>query len=557
MQVRNRILSVALAIGAALAMWLVAPESWEGGAGSLEISLLDRPVLALPIEIGTITTVTGSARDGSRIVEVEASDGIPTDRRIEIEVRVDPPAELGDIAVTIIGPDGQREMVPVLRRGDDGVFTAVRHPPTNVGVVLALLGAVIVLWVSEVIPVFVTALMVPVALAFTGVATARDAMAPFFDPIIVLFFAGFLMAEAMRRVRLDHRAAITVVAKAGRSPATLFAAVIGISAFMSMWMSNTAAVAVLLPIVLAVTAPMNAAGYRKAMVLGLAYAATIGGVGSAIGTPANLLAIDFIDSVAGRQITFVEWFAFGLPMVVVFVPILGVYLWWASEAQVDRDLFESVHREAVSEFEHSGPLSAQQWAVLAIFAAVLAGWLTQAWHGQSPGMVALAGAVVMFAVGLIEPDDVQRISWPTLLTFGGGLTLGVHMVDTGASDWVVSRLEVLASWPTFLAISATALVALTLTTVASNTGSAAALIPLAIPLAGLIGVDPVLLVAVVAIASSVDFALVVGTPPTMLAYSTELFTVREILRKGAILDVAGILLLLAVVVPFWQVLGIV
>ncbi len=138
----------------------------------------------------------------------------------------------------------------------------------------------------------------------------------------------------------------------------------------------------------------------------------------------------------------------------------------------------------------------------------------------------------------------------------GGLTLGVYMVETGASDWLVTRLGALADWPTLLAVAAVATVTLGLTTVASNTGSAATLIPLAIPLAGLVGVSPVLLVSVVAIASSVDFALVIGTPPTMLAYSTELFTVREILRKGAVLDLVGIVILIAVVVPFWQLTGV-
>ena len=151
---------------------------------------------------------------------------------------------------------------------------------------------------------------------------------------------------------------------------------------------------------------------------------------------------------------------------------------------------------------------------------------------------------------------MQAISWPTLLTFGGGLTLGTFMVQTGTSDWIVARLGGLASWPTMFAVAAVAVVTLALTTVASNTGSAATLIPLAIPLAGLIGVEPTLLVAVVAIASSVDFALVIGTPPTMLAYSTELFTVREILRKGSVLDVMGILILIAAVVPLWQLFGI-
>lgn len=540
-----------IALGAALIAAELAPGPWEAGRGRLEIAVSGSVTVDVPVDVGAVAPVT--IDEGG--VQVNLPGGIPVDAPVGVELVADA-ATLADLSVTLITADGDRETVPVLS-SDGNVFRGTRRPPVDVGIVLALLAAVIVLWVSEVVPIFVTALGIPVVLALTGTASAREALAPFFDPIIVLFFAGFLMAEAMRRVELDRLVAVTVVARAGASPVRLFAAVLGIAAFLSMWMSNTAAVAVLLPVALAITAPLDHGGYRKAIVLGLAYAATLGGVGSAIGTPANLLAIEFLDSVTGRQISFAGWFRFGLPMVVLFLPIIGIYLWRVSGVDVDPGRFASAREQAKAEAAATVGLGGRQWTVLAVFAAVFAGWLTQQWHGQSPGIVALAGAVVLFAMGLIESSDLTRISWPTLLTFGGGLTLGSFMVATGTSDWIVARLGYLASWPTWLGVAAVALVALGLTTVASNTGSAATLIPLAIPLAGLVGVEPALLVVVVAIASSIDFALVIGTPPTMLAYSTELFTVREILRKGSILDLAGIALLVGLVVPLWMWVGLV
>ncbi len=554
----RRALFVTLAAVAAILAGAAAPASWDPGPGSFEIAIGDDVVVSGPVEVGSDAVQAVHGISGGVAVDAGLPGGVPVDDPLRVEVAVTGRVvTLGEVEVSLVLADGSREAVPVLGEDGPGAFVAVRRPPTDVGVVLGLLAAVIVLWVSEAVPLFVTGLLIPVVLTFAEVASARAALAPFFDPIIVLFFAGFLMAEAMRRVELDRLAAVAVVAGAGRSPASLFAAMVAISAFMSMWMSNTAAVAVLLPIAMAVTAPLVNLGYRKAIVLGIAYAATIGGVGSAIGTPANLLAIDFLGSVAGREITFLRWFAFGLPMVVFFLPVMAGYLWLVSSVSVDADRFADARRAAVEQRSGLERLDRRQWAVLAVFGAVFAGWLTQAWHGISPGIVALAGAVALFAVGLVEPEDLQRISWPTLLTFGGGLTLGVHMVETGASDWLVTRLGALADWPTLLAVTAVAAVTLGLTTVASNTGSAATLIPLAIPLAGLVGVSPVLLVGVVAIASSVDFALVIGTPPTMLAYSTELFTVREILRKGAVLDLVGIVMLIAAVVPFWQLTGIV
>jgi sodium-dependent dicarboxylate transporter 2/3/5 len=191
-----------------------------------------------------------------------------------------------------------------------------------------------------------------------------------------------------------------------------------------------------------------------------------------------------------------------------------------------------------------------------VFLLVLAGWLTQTWHEVHPGVVALAGAVVLMVLGHLQSDDLGNISWPTLLTFGGGLSLGLALIDTGASDWLVTRLAGVSDWPQWLGLAAIACAALAMTTVASNTAAAATLVPLAIPLAGLVGADPVQLVVVVALASSIDFALVIGTPPTMLAYGTGLFNAREILRLGIWLDLIGLALLLTAVTSAWQLLGV-
>jgi len=331
---------------------------------------------------------------------------------------------------------------------------------------------------------------------------------------------------------------------------------LAVAAFLSMWMSNTAATAVLIPIALAVTEPLDHLGYRKALVLGIAYAGTIGGVGSAIGTPANQIAIEFLGEFGDRSISFIGWFAFGVPMVVVFLPIMGLFLWMRSDVNIEPSGFARTRAAAREELNRVGSLDSRQWTVLVVFGGVVAGWVTQPIHDVHPGIVALAGAVALAGLGLVESSDLQRISWSALLTFGGGLTLGLFLVETGVSDWIAVRLAGLSGIPTPVAIAVVASITLLLTTVASNTASAAILIPLAIPLAGVLGVEPVLLVAIVAIASSVDFALVIGTPPTMIAYSTELYTAGQIFRKGIALDLIGIVLLVFAVAPIWQALGV-
>jgi sodium-dependent dicarboxylate transporter 2/3/5 len=298
-------------------------------------------------------------------------------------------------------------------------------------------------------------------------------------------------------------------------------------------------------------------GYRRVAVLGIAYAATLGGVGSAIGTPANPLAIEFLDAFAGRSISFVEWFGYGLPMVIVFLPVLAGYLWWRMGVQIDAADFAEVRRESRAELHRTGRLDRSQMTVLAVFGGVMAVWLTQTFHGLDTGIVAVAGAAALAALGKIVPEDLGRISWSALLTFGGGLTLGIFLTESGASDWLAGRLAGLGGVPAWLGITVVAAVALGLTTVASNTATAAMMIPLAIPLAGILGIDPTLLVLVVAVASSIDFALVIGTPPTMIAYSTGLFTSRGIFRIGIVLDLVGIGLLVTVVIAIWRALGLV
>jgi sodium-dependent dicarboxylate transporter 2/3/5 len=428
--------------------------------------------------------------------------------------------------------------------------------PGDVGKLLAVLGVVITLWISEVIPLYATSLGIPVALSLLGLGSAREVLAPFFDPIIVLFFAGFLMAEAMKRVGLDRMIALAITEKIGRGPKRLFIGLLGLAAGMSMVMSNTATVVLLVPIVLTVTEPLGSLAYKKALVLGVAFASTVGGVGSAIGTPANPLAIKFLRELTGHEVHFVQWFAFGLPFVFLFLPLLAVYLWWRVGVSLTADRFEEAANAARQAREEAGPMTSSQRRVLAVFVLCVLGWLTEAWHHQSSGIVALTAAVALLVLGYVESADLGEISWPTLLTFGGGLTLGLAMVQTGATAWLTEQLTGLASLPPFLGVAAFATGTLALTTVASNTASAATLIPLAVPMAALMGVDPVLLVVVVAIASSIDFALVIGTPPTMIAYSTKLFTPVEILKLGVWLDLAGLILLVTVIPFIWRWLGV-
>jgi sodium-dependent dicarboxylate transporter 2/3/5 len=556
----RRTLAFAAALVAAVAGFAVAPAAWPAGPATLEVRYQDAVQASIPVEIGSAEEVR-SAVDGDRLTgTISLPDGAPPDAPLQVVFSVAPGGrlpELHELTLELTLADGRVEPVPIVRSDPEaGTVEGLRRPPVGSAAALGLLGAVVVLWVTEAVPLFVTSLAIPVVLVATGVGDAEEALAPFFHPIIALFFAGFLMAEAMRRTGIDHLAAISLVARAGRSPVSLFLALVGVSAFLSMWMSNTAAATIVLPIALAVTEPMRSIGYRRAVVLGIAYAATVGGLGSAIGTPANPLAIAYLEDFVGREITFVDWFAVGLPMMLLFLPIMVGYLWWRMRARPAAEHFAEARRVARAELTQAGRPSRDQLVVLAVFGAVVLTWLTESFHGLETGIVALGGAVALFVLRRILPEDLGNISWSSLLTFGGGLTLGFFLLSTGTSDWIATRLTGLSAIPPPLAIGAVATLTLGLTMVASNTAAAAMLVPLAIPLAAITGVDPVAMVLVVAIASSIDFALVIGTPPTLLAYSTRLYTPAQIFRVGIILDLVGIVLLSVGVVWIWQLLGV-
>jgi sodium-dependent dicarboxylate transporter 2/3/5 len=522
---------VLAAIIAATVVALTAPAPWPDGDRSIEIAYDGPGTVTSRVEHGETTHVAIHVVDGETTIR----------------------PELTEVQINLVLPDGSRELVPILRwDAESGELIAKRHAPTHLALALALLAAIVILWVSEAIPLWVSSLIVPLVLVIVGAQGAREALAPFFHPVIALFFGGFLLAEAMRRAKLDRRVALLIVVRAGKSPATLFAALLGTSAFLSMWMSNTAATALLIPIAIAVTEPLGNKAYKKAVVLGIAYAATLGGVGSAIGTPANPIAIEFLDQFVGEPISFVGWFAIGLPMVVLFLPVVGYYLWRRSRISIEAGVFDEARAKAQLELAELGPVRREELTVLAVFVLVVATWLTQQWHGLNTGIVAVGGAVLLAIFGRLKDEDLARISWSSLLTFGGGLAMGGFIVQSGTSDWVAARFVLLAGLPAAIGVTAVALLALVFTAFASNTASAAILIPLAIPLAGILGVDARTLVLVVAVASSLDFALVIGTPPTMIAFSTRLFTAREIFRTGIVLDLAAVLLLVTVVVAIWR-----
>ncbi|NHJ03482.1 MAG: DASS family sodium-coupled anion symporter [Candidatus Heimdallarchaeota archaeon] len=443
--------------------------------------------------------------------------------------------------------------------------------PFKAGTAMALLVLIAGLWISEIVPTIVGAFLVPIIIVISGISTTASALTPFFDPVIALFFGGFIIAEALKKHQIDRRLALGIVGNATIRPNLLLLILMALSAFLSMWMSNTASAAVMIPIAIAMVDQIkendkneDITGFKKALVLGIGYAASTGGIASVIGTPANPIAIAGLGNI-GIEISFLKWFGFGLPFVIIFLLIIWGYLLLVFKPKVSKESLAETQIVFKEDLKKMGKLGKKEWATIIIFVLTILLWLLasplQTWTkgviSLSSGIIALIAVVLIFGGNLLEPKDVKNVNWNALFLFGGGLCLGDALVSTGIGDWIASNMGIIEGKHYIIIALIVGGISLLVTAVASNTASAAMLIPLVIPIAVSLHVDPVMLAVIVAIGSSVDYALVFGTPPTMISYSTGYFKVKEIFRVGAVLDILGILLLSTVSVFLWVAFGLV
>ena len=486
----------------------------------------------------------------------------------EIEVSAE------SISITI--KDATGETVTVVRpSGKEGnMYTFSYHPLIHSNEALAILILIALLWFTEAVPLAASALLVPVLAVVFNILDPKTALSPFFHPVVALIFGGLMLGQALHRHQIDKRIALMILSKTKGSSSMLILVMMYTTAFLSFWISNTAAAAIMLPIGLAVLTKIGArsseSNYSKVIVLGIAYSATIGGIATIIGTPPNPLAAGFLSELLGVQITFVDWLLYGLPYTLIFIPVAWkmLFLVFKPEEGLEKE-FEVLERHSREELEKLGPLTWKQKGVIGVFLVVVALWFTQKMpdfivqttgfkgHGISSGIVALIGVGGLYILGLLEEEDIKKVNWPAIMIIGGGIGLGEVMIRSGLSNWIASQLSILQGTNILVLNFLVGALSLIITMFASNTAAAAILVPIAIPLAISLGIDPILLTMTIAIAASLDFALPVGTPPSTLAYSTGLIRVKEMIKVGLVLDIISLLLLTFGVIWIWYFLGLI
>ncbi|MGE5235568.1 MAG: SLC13 family permease [Acidobacteriota bacterium] len=458
----------------------------------------------------------------------------------------------------------------------------------------AVLAWVLIWWIGEAVPIPVTALLGPALAVVVGVGPAGELFAPFGDPIIFLFMGSFIIAEAMFATGLDKRMAYAILTRSwvGTSSARILLAFAGITAVLSMWLSNTATTAMLYPIAVSVLVALSrlleqARGkavdltklrYGTALMLVTAYASSIGGIATPVGTPPNLIVVGQLAKLGGVRIPFFQWMLIGTPVMLLMLALLLAYLRWALPPEVGS--ISGSRAVIAGDRAALGPLSRAERNVLIAFALTVSLWVlpglvalaagTESQASRSiqaalpEGVVAVLGAALLFLLPVdwqqrrftMTWNQAARIDWGTLLLFGAGLSLGSAMFHTGLASAVGRGLIELTGARSLTALTFLfCFVAIVLTETTSNTAAATMVCPLAIAAAQAAGVSVVPPAVATALGASMAFMLPVSTPPNAIVYGSGCVSITAMLRHGSLLDLASLLVVPPSVLLLCRLLG--
>lgn len=441
-------------------------------------------------------------------------------------------------------------------------------------------------WMTEAVPLPVTALLPFICLPLSGVMTARETASAYYAPILFLLLGGAFIALAIERTGLHRRLSLAIlktIGSQGGQVRLLFAFMIS-AAILSGLISNTSTALIMMPMALAVlaggaslpsesagdapatTSPQTApqtSGIYGALPMGIAFAASIGGLGTIVGSPTNGIAVQLLDDMIGLQISFAQWMVFGLPIVLVGVPLACIII--ARVQKVAAHPFDVAAARAA--IDDNAPWSPAEKRLVPIVALTFALWMTRRWVSPylpegswTDGTIAVIAALALFLLPdgtrdggrprpLLNWREADRAPWGVILMFGGGLALAAGMQASGLADWLGQSLLPLEAFPLFIVALAVVAMVVLVTEFASNVATASAIIPVVAALAAGLGLgEAAILIAMpAALAASWGFILPAGTGPNAIAWGTGRLRIEKLVRAGLILDILGIFLIVALV----------
>ncbi len=455
---------------------------------------------------------------------------------------------------------GRRQVIGALLGVIALAVTVVMAPPAGLspegwrtagaGMLMAIF------WITEPIPIPVTALLPLVLFPALGLGDIRATAAPYANPIIYLFLGGFIIALAMERWQLHRRIAIGLVSRLGTQPKAIIAGFLLSSGLVSMWVSNTATTLMMLPIAMSVAhlvpntgrLPRELSHFRTALLLSIAYGATSGGMATLIGTPPNALLAAYMSEVYHVSIGFGEWMLLGVPVSIVALGAVYVVLTRVMFTLGTAPL-PGMAELIAEQRDRLGPVSRGEFASGAVFLLTATCWVAQPLIAKvvplvSDTTIAIAGALLLFMIPVnlkrgefvMTWDATKGLPWGVLLLFGGGLSLAGNIEAHGLAAWLGSLAHELNHLPTIAVLAIVAFGILLLTELTSNTATAATFLPIAGALALSLGENPMLFLVPTALAANCSYMLPVGTPPNAIVYGSGVLPLSAMVRAGFLLN---------------------
>jgi sodium-dependent dicarboxylate transporter 2/3/5 len=435
----------------------------------------------------------------------------------------------------------------------------------------AVMSLVMVLWITEALPLAITGLLGPTLVIALGIAPAPKAFAPFADPIMFLFLGAFVLARAISVHGLDKRFAYRILSLrwVGESPGRILFSYGAVCCFISMWISNTATVAMMFPIGAAIISTLRktngnsvSASYAAAMMLICAFAASIGGLATPVGTPTNLIGLGFIERQLGRHVAFIEWMSFGVPIVITLFLLLFLYLYHLCPAGIKK--FNGIRDLLLHEHSRLGAITSGERNTLIAFTVTIILWLmpgiltlsfgdghplTTSFTRHLPESVsAIIGACLLFLIPVnwkkreftIDIKTALQIDWGVMAFYGGGIALGQMAFETKLAESAGTSLAGLLPSASSMSIPVFSTIAVLVSEFTSNVASASMVVPVIILLGGTAGLQPALAATM---ACSLGFMLPISTPTNAIVYSSGYVRLTDMIKYGVLLDIIGIIII--------------
>jgi len=429
-------------------------------------------------------------------------------------------------------------------------------------------------WMSEAVPLPATALLPVVLFPLSGIQDSAQTLRPYASDIIFLFMGGFIIGLGMQRWGLHTRIGLAIVRRVGTSPVRLVAGFMAATALLSMWISNTAAAMMMLPVGLSViglidqhlgaadpTSTCARRNFAVCLMLGVAYGASIGGLGTLIGSPPNLILASFAREQLGLEITMLGWMALGVPLVILLLPL--AWLWLVKVAfPVHLRMPDTVQERIRQDLQQRSPMDRGERIVLVVFLLTATGWVLRQPLSDALGLphlsdasIAMTAALLLFVLPVdfgrrvfaMDWDTAVKLPWGILLLFGGGLSLAAAISRHGVDVWLASGFAGMAEAPALLVLLAVTTLVVFLTELTSNTAVANTLIPVMAAVALGLGQAPLPLILAVALAASCAFMLPVATPPNAIVYGSGHVSIAQMMRAGLALNLLAVVVIAVVI----------